>query len=146
MVCIPFCFSHIQRNANHNSSTSFYHLLKHQDPLFEKLYSRTKKHNMETSKENWKHFEILIVKENLSAQRRGKYIVGLCKSNLWDIVYCFLECGGHGKNIRKLTWQRMTVILEHSCPLTSKLFSLKFIIHKTNDFSLSLATPLGINT
>ena len=50
------------------------------------------------------------------------------------------------ENIRKLTWERVTVILKRSCPLTSKLFSLKFIIHETDDFLLSLATPLGINT
>ena len=50
------------------------------------------------------------------------------------------------ENIRKLTWERVTVILKRSCPLTSKLFSLKLIIHETDDFLLSLATPLGINT
>lgn len=58
----------------------------------------------------------------------------------------FLSVKGMVKNVRKLTWERVTVILKHSCPLTSKLFSLKFIIHETNDFLLSLATPLGINT
>ena len=145
LVCIPFWFSHVQRNANRSSSSSFHHLLNHQDPL-KKLYSRTKKHNMEISKENWKHFEILIVKGNLSAQQRGKYIVGLCKSNLLEHCFtAFLSVEGMIENVRKLTWERVTVILKCSCPLTSELFSLKFIIHETHDFLLSLATPLGIN-
>lgn len=74
-------FSHIfKRNANHNSLNCFTtpsmvrtHCLKNSIPEPRKKYTK------EISKENFKHFEILIIKDDLTDRWSSKYIVSLCQ-------------------------------------------------------------------